>query len=148
MAVLLDIKASLLKYCNDFIISQGATATVINFDFDAHATQEQWPDKDLVGIAELGVSNHTDHYVTTLMIGVCTRSDDKELQRLSPLIAELFDKLKPGDMEVKIVDYQTGMIKGGLVVMDHVNLMPVGRTNTRPVQFIAVQLASSFLSPP
>jgi len=145
----IDIKSSLLKYCKDVIarypsIMPGWTV----FDFDSHASVNEMPNTDVLGIMEYSVSNHDNHYYVTCMITVCTKSDDAQLKRLHPAMNALFGELKPGWGGIQVVNSNTGDAVGNLKVMENVTALPVGRADNRPIQMIAVELGSSFLVPP
>ena len=142
-----DVKASLLKYCKD-VIDRNNLQGFVNFDFDAHATIHQWPDKDLVGVGEYSITNEDKHYHVTCLIAVSTRANDSQLQKLSNVIGCIFKELEPGFGGIQVVDSKTGQLRGNLVVMDDVSVLPVARADTRPIQMIAVRLGSSFLVPP
>lgn len=143
-----SVCASLLKYCKDFIAENSTTQSFRVHDFDAFASENELPVEDLVGICEYSIENMDRHYITTVMFVVCTTAEDDALQKLRPVVGRLFGKLKPGSGEIQVVDATSGSIMGNLTVMDSVKVLPVARTDTRPVQMIAVSFASSFLTPP
>lgn len=140
--VYVDIKASLLKMCNDMFASSPEQVQI--FDFDAHATIEEFPEADLVGIAEYQIENLDRHYIITAMITVCTTAEDDQIVKLTQYINTIFDTLIPGYRTIPVVDSNTGVSRGNLVVMDNVKALPVGRTSTRPLQMVAVSFASAF----
>jgi len=147
MGAYFDIQQSLLKYCNDFISKNNLTDFQV-FDFDSHGSINNLPDFHLLGIGEFEIENDSNKYYTTCSITVCTKADDATLIKLRPVIDQLFTELKPGCTDIKVVNGNTGKLVGNMVVMDNVAVLPVARTETRPLQMIAIRLASSFLVPP
>lgn len=151
MDVYNNVSSSLIKYCNGFITRHSLTSTCEPFDFDAHAVEGEMPEKDLIGIGEYTIENVDQHYMITALVCVCTMADDANLKRLRKITGLLFSELKPGDTSIKVVDIggsPVGQYIGNLVIMDNVKALQIARSNTRPIQMIAVQFGSSFLTPP
>lgn len=143
-----NAQASLLKFCKDSIIGSGVNVQSFKpFNFDTHATINQLPNEDLVGIAELSLRNDQETYEITVMFVVCTGSDDTYSERLNPMIDYLFDKLKPGH-QIMLVTEDTGQIVGKATIERGVTVLPIASTKGRPMQAISVVLASSLISPP
>lgn len=143
MGIYSDCRASLLKYCKDFLTKNSLTGYQV-FDFDTHASLHDLPDEKLIGISELSLENSDNTYVAYCMIGVATKANDTYLKELLDVMDKMYDELRP-DHILQIVDKSDGVTpKGNLKVMDNVSLMPVARTNSRPVQFIAVPFALMF----
>lgn len=147
MGAYFDIQQSLLRYCKEFISKNNLQDFEV-FDFDSHGSINHLPDSHLLGIGEFEIENDSNKYYTTCSITVCTKADDSALTILRPVIDKLFTELTPGSVEVKVVNGSTGKLAGNMVVMDNVTVLPVARTETRPLQMIAIRLASSFLVPP
>lgn len=141
--VTMDIDASLKRFCVLFGQSQGA---VEYEDFDSHADDGSVPPGDLIGIA--GVSITTDHPFVKVetMIGIST-DGDTNLKRLKIMMARLYQRLMPLS-KIEVLDYQTGEVKGFMIVQDGVTMLPVGGGESRPIQYVMVRFETScFLSP-
>lgn len=147
MGVYFNVQQSLLAYCKDFL-TRNSISDFDVFDFDVHGVLNDLPNKDLIGIAEFGIENSQETYISTCMIVVSTKADDKDLTRLRNVIDKLFEELKPGYKGISVKNASTGNVLGNMTVMDDVGALAVARTATRPVQMIAIQLGSSFLVPP
>lgn len=143
MGIYNNCRASLLKYCKDFISKNSLTGYQV-FDFDTHASLHDLPDTNLIGIAELSLDNAGHTYNAYCMIGIATKANDTYLEELLPAIDKMYDELRP-DYILSIIDAADENVqRGNLKVIDSVELMPVARTNSRPVQFIAVPFALMF----
>lgn len=141
------IQQSLLKYTNDFIERYDLRDFEV-FDFDSHSTLEEMPEKHVIGVGEYSITNITEMYEVECFIGVSTMANDANLTILRPVIDKLFSELVPGAREVKIVDPKTGVQIGNLTVRGDVKVLPLAKTQTRPLQLIAVQFGAAFLEPP
>lgn len=141
-----DIQSSILRFCNDFITSRLLPEFQV-FDFDAHATVERLPPKNLIGIAEFGLVNEDKTYIATMMILVSTLATDGSNVILKKTLGQLFDALRPGT-NISAVRATDGQLTGHLVVKAPVEVLPVMITEGRPVQAIALSVGSSFLIPP
>lgn len=145
MGIYMNTKASLLKYCKDFCTRNGFDFDV--FDFDAHATINELPDNDLIGIGEFSMENNSQMYIVTCMIGVCTKADDQNLTRLSPAIDKLFNELQPDRVDniLEIVTADVGEKTGQFKIINPIAVLPVARNaKARPFQTVAVSLAATF----
>jgi len=142
-----NLRASLVKMCKD-VISEQALENFLPFDFDTHASLNDIPDSDLLGIAEMQVTNSEGTYETTCKVVVCTKTDDTYLERLLPVVDAVFDKLRPGYGGIKIVQASDGRIIGNFKVEDQVSIFPVAVSKGRPLQVIGLRLASSLIVPP
>ena len=145
----LDINRSLAAYCKNFLIRNNITGFDV-FDFDAHATINELPaDKHLIGISDYSIENQKDTYVITCVIAVCTLSSDKNITVLRDTVDKLYNELKPGASgeNFKIVD-STGLKRGYLTVAGDVMALPIGRTETRPFQGIAISFGAGYLDLP
>jgi len=144
-----DVKKSILKFCKDYIENNGLASKFDVFDFDAHATINELPNKDLIGIGEFSIENNSEMYTVTCYIAVCTKADDKNLARLTPVIDGLFDLLRPGHKAMDVVRQSGNTVQtlGQLVLMESVSVLPVARTETRPIQMLAIQLGSGLIDP-
>lgn len=144
----IDIHRSILAYCKSFLTRNGITGFEV-FDYDAHAVTQELPDKHLIGLSDYSIENQTDMYEVTCIIAVCTKSNDANLKILYETIDKLFSELRPGSTgeRFQIVD-NSGIKRGYLTVQDNVLVMPVGRTDTRPFQGIAISFGAGYLELP
>ena len=145
----LDINRSLAAYCKNFLTRNGITGFQV-FDFDAHATINELPaDKHLIGISDYSIENQKDMYMVTCVIAVCTLSTDKNLDVLRGCIDKLYTELKPGASgETMTVVDSSGLKRGYLTVGGDVMALPIGRTETRPFQGIAISFGAGYLELP
>lgn len=144
-----DINRSLAAYCNKFLTRNSLTGFEV-FDFDAHTTINELPgDKHLIGISDYSIENQKDMYLITCVIAVCTLSTDKNITVLRDCIDKLFTELKPGATgeNLAIVD-SNGIKRGYLTVGGDVLALPIGRTETRPFQGIAITFGAGYLELP
>ena len=143
-----DIYRSILSYCNNFLERNSLEGFEV-YEFDCHAVEQSLPDSDLIGLSDYSISNQTDQYIVTCMIIVCTKSDDANLARLRPAIGRLFKELTPGDTgdRFSVIDQQ-GIRRGYMTVMDDVMVGPIARTQTRPLQAIAVSFGVGYTNLP
>lgn len=141
-----NLQASLLKYCNDLITNRVLDGFT-NFNFDTHASLNQLPEEDLLGIAELSLGNDLETYEGTVNFVVCTRADDTYMERLNPVIDYLFDELRVGSQPIILVNEKTAMIAGRLTISNSL-ILPVATSKGRPVQVVSVGFALSMLVPP
>lgn len=140
------IHQSLLAYCKNFKEIHCKDFQV--FDFDAHATLNTLPPNNLIGIGEFELENNTEMYMCTVTFVISTLTTDDNLTLSRRMVGELFKVLTPGNHKLPIIDPNSGKPLGNMVVMDGVNALPVSRTETRPLQMIAVQLGCVFQTPP
>ncbi len=132
--LMMDLDASIKRFCVEW--GQAQTPVLRYEDFDAHADENTVPEGDLIGTS--GFSLTTSHPFVDLdvMIGITTTGDTNIL-RLKEQVARLFQRLQP-TKKVPVLDFQTGVIKGRMIVSDGVRVLPVGGDSARPVQFIMV----------
>lgn len=146
----LDIHRSILAYCNQFLIRNSYSPSAFEvFDYDAHAVVQELPAKHLIGISDYSIENQTDMYMVTCVLAVCTMSNDQNLTMLYDVMGKLFSELRPGASGERfaILD-ETGLKRGYLTVGENVMAMPVGRTDTRPFQGIAISFGAGYLALP
>lgn len=144
-----DMNRSLAAYLKNFLTRKNITGFQV-FDFDAHATVNELPgDKHLIGISDYSIENQKDMYMITCVIAVCTLSTDKNLSVLRDTIDKLFSELRPGaKSENLIVVDESGLKRGYLTVGEDVMVLPIGRTETRPFQGIAITFGAGYLDLP
>lgn len=145
-----NYRASLFRLCNDFITKMVGDGVIPAdsmqvFDWDAHADQDELPNKDLIGPIEYEIEvDEKLHYITT-MIGIST-INDTNMFRLHTLIDHMFDQLQP-EMLVPYVDGATGNQMGSMKALNGTAVMPTAKTKTRPFKAVAVSLASDQTGP-
>ena len=140
-----DVHRSILNYCSSFL-DRNVIQNFQIFDFDAHATIQELPNSDLLGVSDYAIENQQDIYVVTCMFVVCTKSDDAYLKRLRPVVAKLFSELRPSEENLfKLID-ENGLKQGTIKIMSDVAALPIGNTKNRPVQAIAVSFSVGYNS--
>lgn len=148
MDVYNNIAASIKKHCKGFIDNDADFLGFQTYDFDAFATENDMPSAPLIGIAEYSLENLDRQYIVTCMICICTTAEDTALKLIRKLTGKLMTDLQVGAGHIRIVNATTGVDLGNLVIMDNVKALPVARTDTRPVQMIAISFGAAFLTPP
>ncbi len=136
--ILSDIHSSLLRFCADFAANYPGMSVV---NFDAHADESTVPNTDVIGISSLSVKASSQLITVKGMFGLST-VDDTNLFRLVSLMDDLYDKLLPTRI-LQIYDAVTGADNGILVVEDGTNMLPVGGSIARPLQFVMISMAST-----
>lgn len=132
--IMMDIDASIKRFCVDWGGAQ--TGPLIYEDFDAHADENTVPEGDLIGTSGLTLTTSHPFIDVDIMIGIAT-DGDTNLLRLRELVARLYQRLQPTKL-IDILDFQTGVKKGSLIVQDGVRVLPVGGESSRPVQYVMV----------
>ena len=133
-----NLQASLFKFANDFASTKPGV-TFINFD--AHANEETAPPGDLVGPSGFAFDLEDNMIEVNVMFGVATESDTN-LFRLSNLMGQLVELLKP-TKRIRVIDSETGEDLGWMVVQGRVRVFPVGGSKAKPLQYVAVNLATN-----
>lgn len=141
-----DVLATLLKYCTDFV-ADNALQNFDTFDWDAHASIGHLPGKNLIGVAEYSMVEDAGLYTYTMMIAVSTTAEDQGNKILKTVIGKLTQALKSNQM-MTVVRSNSGATVGKLTVQPPVEVMPVALTEGRPLQAVALRVASTFLVPP
>lgn len=142
-----DIHASLLNFCTKTREGNEDLTDWLTYDFDAHATTSDIPEQDLVGIAEYSLIDEDKTYGATCMLIICTKADDAGLKRLRGAVNIFKDLLRPTAMITTVKD-SDGSIVGNLILKPPVHIMPIANTSGRPLVALALQLGSSYLTPP
>lgn len=143
MQILENIEASILKFCNDLNTELVLGCKV--FNFDTHATVNELPQDELIGLMGLDLLNSGGLIEGSCMIAVCTLNDDTDLSKLRKAISSVFDRLQPG-VQLDNVVSTTGSPIGKLTIMEPVHLMKVGSAKSRPIQMISFQFGSALHS--
>lgn len=137
-------QVSLYKYLNTFA-AQMVTATYLKsdyelFNFDAFADLDNIPDKDILGVSQFNIDSDSGLFIVSAMLGISTY-DDINLARLDRMIGRLFEKLESGQL-VPFVEESSGNQIGVMRVLNGTSVLPVVKTRTRPLKFVAVALSS------
>ena len=132
----LDVGASLLALCKQFIIDEGLRDFQV-FDFDTHTVTQDFPDTNLVGVAEYSLIEDEGLYTGHCMFIVSTLQDDMQLSTLKPTVSKLFNRLKSGST-APVVEMATGLEIGNIKTMLGTEASAVSRTKGRPLQAINV----------
>jgi hypothetical protein len=135
-----NLHTSLLRFCAEFAEANPGMAVV---NFDSHADATQLPASDLVGMAGLSFTEDDGILSIKVLLGISTLGDTNNF-RLVHLVSELYERLRP----TKRIDvYQAGMDAptkvGWMVCENGTSVLPVGGEVARPLQYVAVHLATS-----
>ena len=140
-----NIFASLVKFTQDFIAENASISPDVDFvNWDAHASLNMLPNKDLIGFGNLGVNTDDAFHHIEVSFGVST-VDDLNLFRHVKLISKLHSKLLP-EKQIPLIAADDGRDLGVMIVVDNTDVLPVAKTETRPIQFIMVSLESTVTS--
>lgn len=127
-------------------MSNGDISDYAMFKFDAHATLERMPDKDVFGIMELSIESDTNMQRGSCMVALSTLNDEN-IERLDKLTGDVYASLRP-DTRIPLVSASTGNRYGNLVVMNGTSVMPILNTDTRPVRTVAISLGADSVPQP
>ena len=141
-----DVGKSLIKMCNDFIVSNSLTDFQV-FDFDAHASLNELPETNLIGIAEYSLTELGGYYSGSCMVIVSTKQSDSDLTVLRPVVSKMFNRVK-SDSVITVVEGDTGSVLGNLKVMAGTEAMAVARTKSRPLQAMNISFGLSLSEVP
>jgi hypothetical protein len=141
-----DINSSLLKMCTDFTTDNSLT-DYETIDFDAHASINDLPNNDLIGIAEYSLMELEDMFEGSCTVMICTTQDDSYLEKLKPTVSKLFNRLRSG-REIEVVNSSNGTVIGRLKIMVGTEATPVARTKSRPLQGINISFGLSLITVP
>ena len=135
-----DLQVSLMRFCNDLKSNFGATIPEF-INFDAAWDESQLPDSPVLGYMGLTFEVDDQFVEGSFQIGFTTKNDEN-LFLLSESINKILLRLLPTS-KLKIYDATTGSEKGFMVVRNGTRVMPVAGSKTRPIQFVAVQFATT-----
>ena len=143
----MDVSSSLLKFCKDYIDQNSLDDDFDVFDFDAHASLNDIPTSNLIGIAEYSLTEFNDQYEGEAMLIISSNQDDANLVVMRPHVTKLFNLLKTG-MEIPIIRSVDGYMLGNLKLKAGSSVMPVARTQSRPLQAISFSFGLALISQP
>ena len=132
--IMMDIDASIKRFCVEWGAEQDGPLSYE--EFDGHADENTVPSGDLIGTSGLSLTTSHPFIDIDIMIGIAVEGDTN-LLRLRELVARLYQRLQPLK-RIDILDFQTGVKKGLLIVQDGVRVLPVGGEQSRPVQYVMV----------
>lgn len=139
-----NVTGSLARFCQDVIEdlhAQGLSQNAQFLNFDFHADVHELPPTDLLGI--IGLAIDEDDKEHTVTVGFCvTCFDDLNGFRHREIMAMLYERLRP-EMTLTYYDAATAEELGWMVVIDGTSLLPVGRSEVRPFQFLQVAMKVS-----
>jgi len=136
-----DTFSSLLAFCTEFaqeVKGVGFDLEVMNLD--SAGAPAEWPNKDVIGLAEFTFTLDDGNIVVSNMFAVSTVEDTNNF-RLNDIMNRLLNKLIPG-RRIKLVNASSGVTRGFLVVTDGTRVTPPERSGTRAIQPVMVSLLS------
>lgn len=112
------------------------------FDFDAAADENaQFPNHDYVGLWGVTIAQRAQFYDVSCMIGLGIYTDSI-LHRHDEVVDQLFDTLHVLS-RIPVYDAQTGnLTEYTLQVVDDVAILPMSKSNERPLQFLSVNFVT------
>lgn len=136
----LDLHASLLRFCADMRDNMGSLIpSYVNFD--AAWDEAELPDGPIIGNMGLTFECDDQFIEGSFQVGFSTKNDEN-LFELVKAVNTIHQRLLPTS-KLKIYDATTGVEKGHMVILNGTRVMPVAGSKTRPIQFIAVQFATT-----
>lgn len=133
-----NIRSSLVKFAQmqiSWALANSVSADVQFIDLDAHAVTHEWPSRDLLGTAGVAMEAGDKIHEITAAFAVAT-FNDINLFRHYQLMDRLYQQLQP-ESRIPIYDAVTGSVLSWAVVKNGSSIMPMGRSETRPIQFCA-----------
>jgi hypothetical protein len=131
------------------LVWEEVSKDLLYFDFDAHATETQYPNCNIVGIRgfQLEEDGEAGHLLyASLLIELGVRSDN-HLIKHNKLISKLFDTFHYGK-SYKVLDFynSSATIIANLRVLPGTMVFPVDKTDNRTFQRIGIRLATDLYS--
>lgn len=140
MSTYSDVRASLFNFCKGYVDGLSDNSVEV-FDFDSNTQESTWKvDKTLIGVSELTMTNLGEMHIGTCSIACATLNNDINSDDLVNHIGTLYDLLKPNSILGKWKNGITGAEIGNITLKE-VSIIPYGKTNTRPLQEIAIAFA-------
>ncbi len=136
-----DTFASLIRFCQDFALDmQGRGVNLKVMNLDAMNDPQEWPDQDVIGIAEFDFGIDDGTLGVDMMIAVSTVEDTNNF-RLNDVMNQLVNLLIPG-RRINLYDGANGKLRGFLAVQNGTRVAPPMKAKTRAIQPIMVSLLS------
>lgn len=130
------IQKSLIRFCIDHGNLHGQEFV----NFDAHASINELPAGDLVGIRGLGIA--IDEHLLDIQVAIgISLEQDRDMTRHGDAMDPLIAKLIPTS-EIKVYDPESGAVINWMIVTADVSVAPVDREDSRTLQFVVVGLAT------
>lgn len=140
--------ASLVKFCQEKIVELkdlGVTSDMTYFDFDSFADNQELPNNDIMGLVGYSQNKDEKFVYYDCIINVSPKNDDQYGTKRRKIIGHLDNILKPHAI-IPLVNHETGVILGSLIVLSGVEIMPPLRTLERGVTGIGVSFACDVTS--
>lgn len=108
------------------------------FDFDAHATELQYPEHDIIGVRAYGLHTLDKQIEVSGMIGISIFLDSK-LKKHHVVLDKLLSVLFPS-MMIPVQNYtdNSGTKYDDMKIMNGTEVLPVVNTDMRVFQFIGI----------
>lgn len=136
-----DTFASLIRFCQDFSAEmQGNGVSLKVMNLDAMNDPQEWPDQDVIGIAEFDFALDDGTIGVDMMIAVSTVEDTNNF-RLNEIMNRLVNLVIPG-RRINLYDGENGRLRGYLAVQNGTRVAPPMKAKTRAIQPIMVSLLS------
>lgn len=136
-----DTFASLIRFCQDFSTDMAASGFNLKvMNLDAMADPQEWPDQDVIGVAEFDFELDDGTIQVDLMVAVSTFEDTNNF-RLNELLNHLVNRLLP-NQRIKLLNANNGAARGFLYVRNGTRVAPPFKSTTRAIQPVMVSLLS------
>lgn len=136
-----DTFASLIRFCQDFAFSmEGSGFSLKVMNLDAMNDPQEWPNQDVVGMAEFDFELDDGTIGVDMMIAISTVEDTNNF-RLNDIMNRLVNLLIPG-RRISLYDASNGKLRGFLAVQNGTRVAPPMKAKTRAIQPIMVSLLS------
>jgi hypothetical protein len=140
-----DFRASVVAFCNTSIEQMKALEILrpdaTYFDFEAMSDIASMPKRDMVGVMNLHWTNDGSFYDVGFSLGIATW-EDTGLFRHHDVI-DFMEPLLRTNQQIPLLNAKTGARDGWLVMTNGQSLMPMMKTETRPLQFMLVGALAS-----
>lgn len=136
-----DTFASLIRFCQDFAAGmQGSGINLKVMNLDAINDPQEWPDQDVIGVAEFDFALDDGTIEVDMMVAVSTVEDTNNF-RLNEIMNQLVNLVIPG-RRINLYDGSNGRLRGFMAVQNGTRVAPPMKVKTRAIQGIMVSLLS------
>lgn len=132
-----NIWASLVRWTQDKLIELNSAGVLNNgqyIEWDAHASINDLPSSDLMGLKAFAVMEDENILNISCAIGIATMNETN-LFRLRKAAATIFESLRR-DNSISYYDADSGLVINQMVLVDGTHMTPVARADVRSIQFI------------
>lgn len=145
--ILLNNYGSVVRFITDFMEDVREISPDIQFrDIDGHAEDAVLENIDFIFLKDFSGNLETHLQYWTFLIGIST-FEDQNMFRHRQIMNELIKRLIPGTT-IRLYNHKDlSPLKGSLVVKENLTLNPFSKYNTRAVQFLLVDVASTETTP-